>query len=95
MRRLKYGKYEYRRNLPHIEKAGRPHFMTFRTRNRFRLPPEAWLDESFDHVLRSDEKLADRIEYVWLNPVRHRQARVPWEYRWVWHDGLPIPAFSC
>jgi hypothetical protein len=28
---LKERKYNYRRNLPHIEKAGRAHFITFDT----------------------------------------------------------------
>src|SRR5438552_5908207 len=35
-----------------------------------------WQDESFDHVLRSDEKLTSKIEYVRANPIR-RGARHP------------------
>jgi REP element-mobilizing transposase RayT len=148
--------YEYRRHLPHIEKANRPHFITFRTYEQLHLPPAArdvvmrhcfhdngtkidlhaaavlpthvhlvftplrdengapflfrkmlggikgasahsvnsllgrtgsvWQDESFDHVLRSEEKLEDAVDYVWLNAVRHGLARLPWEYKWVWKE---------
>ncbi len=161
MLRFKYSKYAYRRNLPHIEKADCPHFITFRTADRFRLLPEArelvfghcfhdhltkitlyaaavlpnhvhlvftplrnpagepytfpeilgglkgasshsvnkllgrhgavWLDESFDHVIRSEERFDDRVQYVWLNPVRHHYVAYPWEYRWTWRDGLELP----
>jgi hypothetical protein len=38
---MKPRKYVYRRNLPHIEKEGRPHFVTFDTHERRNLPPVA------------------------------------------------------
>jgi len=38
---LKKRKYNYRRNLPHIEKSGREHFITFDTYLRWELPPLA------------------------------------------------------
>ena len=38
---MKERKYNYRRNLPHIEKAGRAHFITFDTFDRWLLPPAA------------------------------------------------------
>lgn len=38
---MKERKYNYRRNLPHIEKAGRAHFITFDTFDRWQLPPAA------------------------------------------------------
>ncbi len=38
---LKERKYSYRRNLPHIEKRGRPHFITFDTYERWILPAAA------------------------------------------------------
>src|SRR5438067_4701783 len=133
-------KYKYRRNLPHLEKNDRAHFVTFVTDDRWVLPEPAreivlqsclhdhgkkllvhvviimpdhvhmifeplrdaegyvftlteilnpikgasahainkllgrsgrvWQDESFDHVLRSNEQLAAKIEYVRANPVR-------------------------
>jgi REP element-mobilizing transposase RayT len=38
---VKTRRYNYRRNLPHIEKDDRPHFATFDTYRRWQLPPEA------------------------------------------------------
>ena len=43
-----------------------------------------WQNESFDHVLRSDESLAEKIEYVRQNPVRRGLCRRPEQYRWLW-----------
>jgi hypothetical protein len=38
---MKTRKYNYRRDLPHIEKGGRAHFITFNTYLRWELPPLA------------------------------------------------------
>ena len=38
---MKERKYSYRRNLPHIEKPGRAHFITFDTYQQWVLPPVA------------------------------------------------------
>ena len=46
-----------------------------------------WLDESFDHVLRSDERLENKIEYVRQNPVRRGLVKFPANYRWLWIEG--------
>jgi len=43
-----------------------------------------WQDESFDHVLRTEEKLEERIEYLRQNPVRRGLVRSPEQYRWLW-----------
>ena len=43
-----------------------------------------WLEESFDHVLRSSESLAEKVEYVRQNPVRRGLCKAPEEYRWLW-----------
>ena len=43
-----------------------------------------WQDESFDHVLRSEESLQQKIEYLRQNPVRRGLARKPEDYRWLW-----------
>ena len=43
-----------------------------------------WLEESFDHVLRSSEGLDAKVQYVLQNPVR-RGLVADWrEYRWAW-----------
>ena len=45
--------------------------------------------ESFDRVLRSSEKLDEKIQYVLDNPVRKSLVSVWTEYRWLWHRELP------
>jgi REP element-mobilizing transposase RayT len=43
-----------------------------------------WEEESFDHVLRSDESLKEKCEYLRQNPVRRRLVKRPEGYRWLW-----------
>jgi len=43
-----------------------------------------WEEESFDHVLRSNESLKDKCEYIRQNPVRRGLVQRPEEYRWLW-----------
>lgn len=45
-----------------------------------------WQDESFDHVLRSDESLHRKADYIRMNPVRRGLVVQPEEYRWLWID---------
>ena len=47
---------------------------------------KVWQDESFDHVLRSDESLANRTAYVLENPVRASLVKNSAEYRWFWRQ---------
>ena len=41
-----------------------------------------WRDESFDHMLRSDESLAEKAEYIRQNPVRAKLVARPTDYPW-------------
>jgi REP element-mobilizing transposase RayT len=43
-----------------------------------------WEEESFDHVLRSDESLKEKAEYIRQNPVRGGLVSLPDDYRWLW-----------
>src|SRR5947199_5572396 len=43
-----------------------------------------WEEESFDHVLRSNESLKEKCEYIRQNPVRAGLVQKPEEYRWLW-----------
>ena len=43
-----------------------------------------WEEESFDHVLRSDESLEKKREYIRQNPVRAGLVQKPEDYRWLW-----------
>ena len=51
---------------------------------------KVWQDESFDHVLRGDESLANRMAYLLDNPVRAGLVKNPAEYRWLWPKPEPI-----
>jgi REP element-mobilizing transposase RayT len=43
-----------------------------------------WEEESFDHVLRSDESLEEKREYIRQNPVKAGLVQKPEDYRWLW-----------
>jgi REP element-mobilizing transposase RayT len=43
-----------------------------------------WQDESFDHVLRSNESFDEKLEYIRQNPVRRQLVAQPEEYEWLW-----------
>jgi REP element-mobilizing transposase RayT len=43
-----------------------------------------WEEESFDHVLRSDESLQEKCEYIRQNPVKAGLVARPQDYRWLW-----------
>jgi REP element-mobilizing transposase RayT len=147
-------KYDYHRNLPHYQKAGRAIFVTFCKASHIPFTPEArdailqhclhdhgkcyelhaavvmpdhvhllltplrddkgwpyslpvilkllkgtsartvnkleassgpvWQEESFDHVLRSQESLEEKREYIRQNPVRRGLVEKPEGYKWLW-----------
>ena len=43
-----------------------------------------WQEESFDHVLRSQESFEEKLEYLRQNPVRRGLVRRPEDYKWLW-----------
>jgi REP element-mobilizing transposase RayT len=43
-----------------------------------------WQEESLDHVLRSQESLQGKLEYIRQNPVRSGLVQKPEDYRWLW-----------
>jgi REP element-mobilizing transposase RayT len=43
-----------------------------------------WEEESFDHVLRSDESLKEKCEYIRQNPVRAGLVDQAEDYKWLW-----------
>jgi hypothetical protein len=46
-----------------------------------------WQDESFDHILRREEKLEQKIEYIRQNPVRKGIVSEPQQYPYTWVEG--------
>jgi REP element-mobilizing transposase RayT len=49
-----------------------------------------WQEEFFDHVLRSNDSLVDRVDYVLQNPVRAGLVLTEEEYRWIWKGRIPV-----
>jgi REP element-mobilizing transposase RayT len=43
-----------------------------------------WQEESFDHVLRSEESFSEKLEYIRQNPVRRGLVTRPEDYPWLW-----------
>ena len=48
-----------------------------------------WQEESFDHVLRSNESLREKVDYICQNPVRAGLVWRETDYRWLWRDEIP------
>jgi len=42
-----------------------------------------WMDESFDHIIRNEAELEEKIEYIRQNPIRKGLARQPSDYKWL------------
>jgi len=49
-----------------------------------------WQEECFDHVLRSNESLVEKVDYVCRNPLRAGLVKSESEYRWLWKGEVPI-----
>lgn len=49
-----------------------------------------WQEEFFDHVLRSNDRLVDRVDYVCQNPVRAGLVKTEAEYSWIWRGRIPV-----
>jgi len=49
---------------------------------------QIWQHESFDHVLRREESIDAKVQYICENPVRAGLVKHPQEYRWLWPPEL-------
>lgn len=45
-----------------------------------------WQSESFDHVLRSDESIHSKVQYICENPVRKSLVESMDDYPWLWRE---------
>lgn len=45
-----------------------------------------WQDESFDHILRSDEDIRSKVEYICQNAVRKALVKRAEDYSWLWRE---------
>jgi len=48
-----------------------------------------WQQESFDHVLRNNDSLTEKVEYVSDNPQRAGLVVEGEQYRWLWQGEIP------
>jgi putative transposase len=53
-----------------------------------------WQDESFDHTLRGNESLKNKVQYVLENPVRAGLVMASAEYAWLWWNQELVAAAS-
>ena len=49
---------------------------------------QVWQSESFDHVLRSDESLHSKVQYICENPVRQGLVAAVDDYPWLWREWM-------
>jgi REP element-mobilizing transposase RayT len=42
-----------------------------------------WIEESFDHIIRSEAELEEKLEYAKQNPVKRGLVKQPEEYKWL------------
>ena len=49
---------------------------------------QVWQRESFDRVLRREESIYAKVEYMIQNPVRAGLVKTAMEYRWLWISDL-------
>src|SRR5205823_6015356 len=58
-----------------------------RTSRRFNLllkrEGRLWIEESFDRIIRCEEELEEKIEYIRQNPVKRSLASYPAAYKWL------------
>ena len=53
---------------------------------RLQAKGQVWEEESFDRILRSDEDVNRKGEYIANNPVRAKIVATPEEYPWLWQQ---------
>jgi REP element-mobilizing transposase RayT len=50
-------------------------------------PPKIWLDESFDRIIKDENELFEKTNYIVNNPIRKDLARNPKDYKWLYVKG--------
>ena len=47
-----------------------------------------WQDESFDHILSTEESAESKVQYICQNPVRRGITKAEDDYPWLWRDWI-------
>ncbi len=50
---------------------------------------KVWQNESFDHVVRREENIVQKAEYMMQNPIRAGLVSASEKYRWAWFADDP------
>jgi len=50
-----------------------------------------WQKSFYDHVIRGEEDFLKHLEYIFGNAVKHKLAREPQDWRWMWVFGMDEP----
>jgi len=66
----------------HGLKGASAHSINKRLRRRGRV----WQDESWDHMLRHDESVETKVQYICENPVRSGLVQRVEDYPWLWRE---------
>jgi REP element-mobilizing transposase RayT len=62
--------------------------------------PKIWLDENYDRIIRDENELFEKMNYIVNNPIRKGLARNPEDYKWLYvkgwlndnsQAGMPVP----
>ena len=53
---------------------------------------KVWQNESFDHVVRREENIVQKVEYMMQNPIRAGLVSASEKYRWAWFADDPARA---
>jgi len=76
-------------SLPHVMRLIKGRSAHFINKHLDRHGP-VWQEESFDHVLRSNESLSEKANYICQNPVRAGLVGREIDYPWLWRGEIPI-----
>jgi putative transposase len=79
----------WRYSLPEIMKAIKG-AAAWRINHMLKRTGPVWQDEFFDRVLRSNESLVGKVDYICENPVRAGLVKSESDYRWLWKGEIPI-----
>jgi REP element-mobilizing transposase RayT len=47
-------------------------------------PVPLWMDESFDHIVRTEAEWQEKIEYIRQNPLKNGLVSSPDQYKWLY-----------
>ena len=59
----------------------------FKKTGKMPVLPNIWLDENYDRIIRDENELFERMNYIVNNPIRKGLARNPKDYKWLYVKG--------